>query len=226
MSRPLVPPTPPARLSLRVELFILTHSEAGEPLAHRPSLSIGLAGAILASLVVPVERVRLVGGSAATVVDRQPTGDSVADWALAGLAGHRSPLSVQDALRQIATEAYERTAADMVGGGLVTETSRRRLFGRTVAYPPANSAIIPRVRGRLRYVMQGIEQADPQTDILAGLIRALGLESEMYLDAVGNDLRAQMRQMLNRAAAEYPAMKEIVKAVEALVAEAALAVYR
>ena len=226
MSHPFAPTPPANRLPLRVELFVLTHTEAGEPLAHRPSLSTRLAGAILVGPVVPVERVRLIGGSAAVVVDHQMTGDPVADWALTTLAGHQSSMSVQDALRQLAVDAYQRTAAGLVAGGLVKETSRRRLFGRSVGYPPTDSAIIPRVRGRLRYVMQGIEAPDPQTDVLAGLIRALGLESDLYLDAVGEDLRSIMRQMLNRVATEYPGVKEIVKAVESLIGESAVSVYR
>ncbi|GAB2960952.1 hypothetical protein GCM10027280_57230 [Micromonospora polyrhachis] len=225
MSQPFTPTPPNNRMPLRGELFVLTHTEAGEPMAHRPSLSIGLAGAILVGLVMPVERVRLIGGSAAVVVDHQMTGDPVADWALTMLAGHQASMSVQDTLRLLAVDAYQRTSAGLVAGGLVTETSRRRLFGRTAAYPPTDSAVIPRVRGRLRYVLQGIEAADPQTDVLAGLVRALGLESALYLDAIGEDIRPVMRQMLNRVATEYPGVKEIVKAVEGLIGESAISVY-
>ncbi|MGW0431188.1 GOLPH3/VPS74 family protein [Micromonospora sp. NPDC003197] len=225
MSQPFTLTPPPNRLPLRGELFVLAHTEAGEPMAHRPSLSIGLAGAILIGLVMPVERVRVIGGSAAVVVDRQMTGDPVTDWAVTMLAGQQASISVPDALRLLAVDAYQRTSAGLIAGGLVTETNRRRLLVRTVAYPPSDSAIIPRVRGRLRYVLQGVEAADPQTDVLAGLIRALGLESTLYLDAGGEDVRPVMRRMLNRAATEYPGVKEIVKVVEGLIGESAISVY-
>ncbi len=86
--------------------------------------------------------------------------------------------------------------------------------------------IIPRVRGRLRYVAMAYEDPDPQTDALADLIQALNLESELYLDGIGEDVRALLRQMLGRVGQVHPHVEQIINTVEDLVGETAVSVYR
>ncbi|MFD2764316.1 GOLPH3/VPS74 family protein [Micromonospora eburnea] len=217
--------TPPVRLPLRVELFVLTHNDSGAPLAHLPSLSLALAGAILTSLVAPIERVRVVG-DAAIAVHRQPTGDPVADWALTFLARHHRSLSVREAVRLLGEHAYDKVTAGLIAGGLVEQVTRRRMLGRVTAYPPTDPAVIHRVRGRLRYGVLGYDDPDLQTDALAGLLRALRLESELYLDGFDTDLRDRLRQMLTRAGHHTPATEKIICAVEDLIGETAVSVYR
>jgi hypothetical protein len=218
-------PPPPSRHPLRVELFVLTHDDTGSPLAHLPSLSLGLAGAILVGLTLPTERVRVVG-EAAIVVNREPSSDPVADWAARFLGGFRPSLSVREALRELAVHAYDKVTAGLIAGGYIERVTRRRLLGRVTSYPPTDPSVIPRVRGRLRYVALAYEDPDPQTDALAGLIRALNLESELYLDGMDEDIRALLRQMLGRVGQVHPHVEQIIDAVEDLVGEAAVSVYR
>ncbi|MEU5909368.1 GPP34 family phosphoprotein [Micromonospora sp. NPDC047527] len=217
--------TPPVRLPLRVELFVLTHNDSGAPLAHLPSLSLALAGAILTNLVAPIERIRVVG-DAAIAVHRQPIGDPVADWALTFMARNHRALSVREAVRLLGEHAYDKVTAGLIAGGLVEQITRRRMLGRSIAYPPTDPAAIHRVRGRLRYGVLGYDAPDPQTDALAGLLRALRLESELYLDGFDTDLRDRLRQMLARAGQHTPATEKIICAVEDLIGETAVSVYR
>ena len=73
-----------------MELFFLTHSETGEPLAHPGALAVALAGAVIIDdLLRPVERIRIVGPQV-IVVNPDVSGDPVADWAIRALGGHRT----------------------------------------------------------------------------------------------------------------------------------------
>ncbi len=223
------------RQPLRVELYFLAHNDAGEPLAHQRALSVALAGAVLADLAAPTAHVQVVYGQL-LVRTRQLTGDPVADWALRVLHAHRTPpfahdaerppLMLRDALRQLAVAAYERTRDGLLAGDLVREAVRRRLVGTRIrTYPPTDDRVIPRVRGRLRSVLTGFTDPDWQTDALGGLVRALDLAAELYLDESDYDIPALLNGMVHRVGQQYPAVREILDVTDELVAEAAVSVY-
>ncbi|MEV6922916.1 GPP34 family phosphoprotein [Dactylosporangium sp. NPDC051485] len=235
MTRALGEPAATIRHPLRVELYFLTHNEAGEPLAHHRALSMALAGAILADLAAPTAHVQIVYGSV-LVRTWQLTGDPVADWALRVLQAHRPPpaahdaehqyLKVRDAIRELAVAAYERTLAGLVAGDLVREAVRRRIVGTKVrTFPPTDDRVIARVRGRLSSVLTGFTKPDWQTDALGGMVRALDLVSELYLDGSGLDIPALLTEMVQRVGEGYSGVREIIEATDELVAEAAVAVY-
>ncbi|WP_327009677.1 GPP34 family phosphoprotein [Dactylosporangium sp. NBC_01737] len=232
------PPTT-IRQPLRVELYFLAHNEAGEPLAHQRALSVALAGTILADLLAPVEHISVADGLV-FVRSRELTGDPVADWALRLLQAHRqrraarnsdglptlAALPMREALRQLAVAAHERTTAGLVAGDLVREVSRRRLIGtKAVTFPPTDEMVIPRVRGRLRSVLTGFTQPDWQTDALGGMVRALDLVSELYLDEAGLDIWGLLAETVRRIGETYPAVREVIDTTEALIAETAVSVY-
>lgn len=235
MTRALGEPIPTIRQPLRVELYFLAHNDAGEPLAHHSALSVALAGSVLADLAAPVAHVQVMYGQL-LVRTWQPTGDPVADWALRVLQAHRTPqvahdaerppLMLRDALRELAVAAHERTRAGLLAGDLVREVVRRRIVGAKVrTYPPTDDRVIPRVRGRLRSVLTGFTEPDWQTDALGGMIRALDLVSELYLDEADLDIRSLLNGMVHRVGQQYPAVQRIIDATDELVAEAAVSVY-
>lgn len=235
MARAFGEPIPTIRQPLRVELYFLAHNDVGEPLAHHSGLSVALAGAVLADLAAPVAHVQVVYGQL-VVRTWQLTGDPVADWALRVLQAHRTPqvahdaerpaLMLRDALRELAVAAHERTRAGLLAGDLVREVVRRRLVGTKVrTYPPTDDRVIPRVRGRLRSVLTGFTEPDWQTDALGGMVRALDLVSELYLDEADLDIRALLNGMVHRVGQQYPAVQAIIDATDELVAEAAVSVY-
>lgn len=235
MTRAFGDPAQTIRQPLRVELYFLAHNDAGEPLAHRRAMAVALAGAVLADLAAPVEHVQIIYGQL-VVRTWQLTGDPVADWALRVLQAHRTapvahdaerpPLMLREALRQLAVAAHERTTAGLLAGDLVREVSRRRIVGTKVrTYPPTDDRVIPRVRGRLRSVLTGYTQPDWRTDALGGMVRALDLVSELYLDESDRDIPTLLAGMVHRVGQQYPAVQDIIQATDELVAEAAVSVY-
>ncbi|MEU0557463.1 GPP34 family phosphoprotein [Dactylosporangium sp. NPDC006015] len=227
-------PPPNLRQPLRVELFFLTHSETGEPLAHAGALAVALAGAVIIDdLLRPIERLRLIGPQV-IVVNPAVSGDPVADWAIRALGGftagqgleRQRSVGVRDAIRALAAHAYDRTTAGLYAGDLVRDVNRRRLGRGRPRYPPTDPANIARVRGRLCSVLTGYTHPDPQTDALGGLLRALDLASELYLDGSGLDLQGLLGQMTDRVDAASPAVRQILAATDDLIAETAVAVYR
>ncbi len=227
-------PPPNLRQPLRVELFFLTHSETGEPLTHASAHAVALAGAALIDdLLRPVERIRIVGPQV-VVVNADVSGDPVADWVVRTLGGHRGTsardrpqrsYSIRDAVRAIAVHAYDRTAAGMYAGDLVREVTRRRLSGGRRRYPPTDPGVIARVRGRLCSVLTGHTAPDPQTDALAGLILALDLTSELYLDGSGLNVRGLLKAMADRVGDGRTDVRQVMAATDDLIAESAVAVY-
>jgi hypothetical protein len=226
-------PAPNVRQPLRVELFFLTHSETGEPLAHTAALAVALAGAVLIDdLLRPVERIRLIGDHA-IVVNPGLSGDPVADWAIRELAGTRPgaglerqrSMGVRAAIRTLAVHAYERTAAGLYAGGLVHDVTTRRLSRARRRYPPTDPADIARVRGRLCSVLTGHTHPDPHTAALAGLIQALGLVSELYLDGSRLDVRGLLGRLTALVEAGNPAAHQVLAVTDDLIAETAVAVY-
>ncbi|MER7006262.1 GPP34 family phosphoprotein [Dactylosporangium sp. NPDC000555] len=227
-------PPPNLRQPLRVELFFLTHSETGERLASPAAVGVALAGAVLIDeLLRPVERVRVVERRV-LVTEAGVSGDPVADWAVSLLAGPvsrsafappRQSVPVRDAVRALAVDAYERTAAGMYAGNLIVQTSHRRLGRGRRRYPPTDPNVLPRVRGRLISTLTGSIRPDAQTDALGGLILALDLISELYLDGFGHDVRALLGQMLERIGSDRPTARQVVAETDSLIGEAAVSVY-
>ena len=134
-------------------------------------------------------------------------------------------MSVRDAIRTLGVYAYERTTAGLYAGDLVQEVTRRRLSGGRRRYPPTDPGVIARVRGRLCSVLSGHTYPDPQTDALGGLVLALNLTSELYLDGSGLDVRVLLGTMAARVGEDNPAVQQLLAATDDLIAEAAVAVY-
>ncbi|GAB3849368.1 GPP34 family phosphoprotein [Dactylosporangium cerinum] len=235
-------PPPNLRQPLRVELFFLTHSETGEPLANTAALAVALAGAIIVDHLLrplwrqgndrqlqPHDRLRLFG-TQVIVVNPDVSADPVADWAVTALGGARvrsvserqRSMPLREAIRVLAVDAYKRTTAGLYAGDLAREVTRRGL-NRGRRYPPTDPGNIARTRGRLCSVLTGYTHPDPQTDALGGLIQALSLTSELYLDRP--DLRDLLGYMTARVQEHDPAVHQILTATDDLIAETAVAVY-
>ncbi|MGI5238772.1 GOLPH3/VPS74 family protein [Dactylosporangium sp. CA-139066] len=227
-------PLPNLRQPLRVETFFVAHSETGERLASSAALGVALGGAALIDeLLRPVERIRIVDRHV-LVVDHSVSGDPVADWLIGVLGGppvrtllapSPRPSTLRDAIHTLARDAYERTAAAMYAGNLVVQPGRRRLVPGRRRYPPSDPHVIPRIRGRLISALTGSANPDPQTDSLGGLVLALDLVSELYLDGSGHDVPALLRHMVERVSVEHPAIRQILADTHSLIGEAAVRVY-
>src|SRR5262245_13749597 len=140
------------RLTVREDLFLLAHDDAGKLLVPGPNISAGLAGATLIGLLL-AGRVGVAEGRL-DVLDPTPTGDDESDETMAAIAANTAPVGPRAWVSWISHGAYERIGDVMVRDGMVRRTGARRLglvqVTRTV---PGDPADLVRVRARVRYAV-------------------------------------------------------------------------
>ncbi len=206
------------------ELYLLGHEEDGRPLIHLPALRLGLAGAVLLDLVV-TGRLHVAAGHL-VVYDRTPLGDSVIDTVLRALLADRArrDRDLRTWLRCLAADADERSRGGLVAAGILTRTSRRRLgvLPRTRYEPTAHGPAVV-ARSGPRYAVYGHQPPDAQCAALCGLLAVLRLHDTLYLDLPPGELLERLHAIALR---QPRPMREITAAVEALIGELAVAVYR
>jgi hypothetical protein len=184
-------------LSLRAELFMISHSEdTGEPHRGKRSATAGLAAAVLLELWFAgrihigwrydVQRGGWVPDPGRIgVLNTEPTGDPIADTALHLLWRSGTIGYVRDFLREFATpDLYERSRAYLIACGLLRRTDLRRFgFFRRRGYVPAKPAFPVRARSRVREIATRRREVTSQYDehylALAALVTALGLTQNL-----------------------------------------------
>ncbi len=202
--------------SLRDDVFLLSHEEDGRLTIAEPAASAGLAGAMLIELLLD-RRVAVVDGRL-DVIDSAVTGDASLDATLEAIAGNDAPTGPRAWVSWIAPGTYERTAAALEAAGLITRSTVRRLGLLPVARcVPAKPDDLVRLRARLRYGVSSAEPPDTATAALAGLVRALRLESSLLLSMPTADLLAALERL---AAGNTSAVRHVIKAVGAVVSAA------
>lgn len=203
-------------LSLRDDLFLLAHDDAGRLLGGEPSVGAGLAGATLIDLLLS-GRVAVVGGRL-DVLDESPTGDEETDATIEAIAANDAPSGPRAWVSWISHGAYERVGDALVAAEVVRRTTVRRLgllpSARCVA---ANPDDLVRVRARLRYAILGRQPAEPATAALCGLVRVLRLESSLLLNMPTSDLLLALERMTEVNDAP---VRQVTAAVEAVVTAA------
>lgn len=210
------------RLPLYQDLFLMSHHESGKPLIHRPSMALGLAGAVLVELALS-DRVTVVQGRA-TVTDRTRTGDPIIDGLATLILRDRANRDVTYWIKKVADDVYDRTRHQLVASGvLVPVTSRLLGMLPYTRYQLADLASVVRASARVRFAVEGWREADALSAALCGLVAVLQVEGELYLDQPSSQLIGRLRAI---AAEHSPVVKELVGIVDALVGEAAVAVYR
>jgi hypothetical protein len=203
-------------LSLRDDLFLLAHDDAGKLIGTEPGIGAGLAGATLIDLLLS-GRVAVVAGRL-DVRDDSPTGDGETDATVDAIAANTAPSGPRAWVSWISHGAYERIGDALVEAGVVRRVTVRRLgllpSTRTL---PGNPDDLVRVRARLRYAIHGRQSAEPATAALCGLVRVLRLESSLLLNMPTSDLLLALERMteVNEAA-----VRQVTAAVEAVVTAA------
>jgi hypothetical protein len=205
--------------SVRTDLFLLAHDDAGRPLGPEPNLSAGLAGATLAGLLL--DRAVAVTDGRLDVVDPTPTGDDEDDTTLAAILASEAPCGPRAWVSWISSGAYERVATSAVTAGLVKRSVSRRLgLVPAVRYPPADAADLVRARSRLRYAVVGQQPADAATAALCGLVRVLRLESTLLLGLSAADVLLALER---QASTSDLTVRQVISAVETVIS---LALFR
>ncbi len=209
------------RLPLHQELYLFAHDQNGTPAIHLPSLSVGLGGAALLDLAL-LERLTVIGGR--IVVQRNQTaGEPILDSVLSAIAASTGSRELLFWLRALSGTIYERATGSLVAAGLLTPTVKKRLRGSTYKYRPADATHAQVACARMRWATYGHEYPDPQCAALCGLTAVLRLERGLHLDESTGEILQRLRHL---SRAHFAPGAEVITAVEGLVAEVAMSVYR
>ncbi|MBN6057247.1 GPP34 family phosphoprotein, partial [Nonomuraea sp. RK-328] len=210
------------RLPLYQDLYLIAHSEAGKLLTHQSSLALGLAGAVLAALVLD-DRVAVVQGRV-TVFERDRTGDAIADAMVGLIPPGRDHEDVKFWIKTAAKDIYERTRDDLVAKGVLAPVTKRRMgMVPYLRYRLTDIAWAVRASSGVRSAAEGWKEPDSRCAVLCGLVSVLRVEAELYLNQPASRLIDRLRTIADEDSLEA---KLVVDLVDTLVAEAAVAIYR
>ncbi|MEU8321883.1 GPP34 family phosphoprotein [Nonomuraea sp. NPDC048881] len=210
------------RPPLHHELFLIAHDQSGKPLVHQHSMALGLAGAVLLDLALS-GRVT-VGRGRIAVVDPTPVGDAVVDSLVPLMARDRAEGEARFWIKKLAEDAYDRTRQSLVTAGvLVMVTGRRMGMLPYTRYQLADIASVVRASAGVRSAVEGWKQPDGRGAALCGLVGALRLEAELYLDQPSARLVERLREI---AGEHSPVVREVVQLIDDMLGEAAVAVFR
>jgi Golgi phosphoprotein 3 (GPP34) len=202
--------------SLRTDLFLLAHDDAGRLVGSEASVGAGLAGATLIELLL-AGRVAVADGRL-DVIDSAMTGDEESDATLEAIGANSAPCGPRAWVSWISHGAYDRVAEHLAAAGTVRRTTGRRLGLLPVqrCLPTLDEDLI-RVRARVRYAIHGTQLPDPETAALCGLVRVLRLESSLLLSMPTSDLLLALERMTG---ANEVTVRQVTNAVEAVITAA------
>jgi hypothetical protein len=208
------------QLPLADDLFLTAHDTVkGKSLLTPATLGLGLAGALLAELVL-WRRLDVVDGKI-TIIDDRPTGDPATTAVLDQLLREGSHRAVRDWIAFLATGiATDLVERRLSRAGLVQRQEKRSLLSTKVNFVPTDSMIAGWPATRVRTFLTRGEMLDVPDLVLAGLILATGLDQHVFITLDNRD-RAQMFEQFRR---RLPAMlQELVGHAEAAVGDAVMA---
>jgi hypothetical protein len=210
-----------ARLSgtgrLADDLYLLAHHEVtGKPHLQPRAAGLGLAGALLAELMLSGQI--CLRPDRITVADRSPPEDGLARSVLGLVVSEPGPHAPRDWLLFLARTAAANVARRLEQAGYLTRTAARR-FGRAERWVPvdADCAFAPIVR-----VTSALGSSGPvaaQNVTLGGLAAACGLEHQLSIY-----LPPRAHRRLDEAVGQLdPGLRELIAQTHAAVDSALLA---
>lgn len=213
---------PEARhLPLPEAVYALAHGENGKSRYHPKVLEAVLAGALLAELlinggvridedvVVPQTappNARELYASTVQAISETSGAHKIAVW-----------------LGWLAENITEHVAESLVAAGLYQERSSRRLVVKVHRVVPADPELVARTETWLGHALTTATPLPPTSAAFCALARELGIASSKF-DLVPDGVKAQRLELI-AAACEGP-LSQIIAEVHAIVAVAAMGVYR
>ncbi|MDF2709626.1 MAG: hypothetical protein K0R62_5278 [Nonomuraea muscovyensis] len=191
---------------------------SGKPRLHLSGLALGLAGALIAELVL--ERRVLVRGVRLQVADQRPLREHLADRVLADMANAPQHTDVRTWLAYLARRAVADVTARMMRAGLLdreTPRIRRRRPSRYFA-TDFGRAVWPSTRLRL-----SLARGEPLTAhdmVLAALVDASGMTDTVVEDPAHR--QAARRHLTGALAALPEPVGDLTRHVRAAVGDAVL----
>jgi hypothetical protein len=186
---------------------------------HPGVLGLGLAGALLAELVL-FGRVTITHG-AITVVDRLPPSDPLAHTTLEQLATYPQHRDVLTWLAFLAPTAADAVAGRLVAGQVLRRVERRVLGRRRVSYPPVDGNTVAWRPVRLAGRLTAEEPMDVADVVLAGLVGITGLAGAVLWQPELRD--AGMARLADELTELYRPLRDLLANVEVAVGAAVLA---
>lgn len=197
------------------ELFLIAHDDTtGRPRLHLRAAELGLAGALLGELLL-YGRIAVHGGRL-TVVDRRPPDDALAHTVLDQVIAEPQYRAVRIWLAFLAGQAVDAVGQRLERAGRVTRTQRR--WGRVVRYVPVDMSTAAWPGHRLRLFLTRGEPMTVTDTLLAGLVSATGLTSQVLWDAPASS----HEYLASLIAALPPPLRELVAHLQAAVGDAVL----
>ncbi|HEY9472751.1 MAG TPA: GPP34 family phosphoprotein [Mycobacteriales bacterium] len=203
-------------MPLADEFFLLAHNSTGKPRLSLSSLSLGLAAALLAELIL--ERRIALAGSELRVVDDIPPADALAHTVLNQIMTEPSSHPVRSWLDYLGKDARERVGQRLERAGLVRREASRRPWGKSVRYEPTDVNRTAANWARLSTMLRRAEPMHPLDILLSGLALVSGLDGYLLEDGRG----PAHRYMLQIVSTLPPQLRELLNQTEAAVGDAVL----
>ncbi|HEX5595969.1 MAG TPA: GPP34 family phosphoprotein [Micromonosporaceae bacterium] len=199
------------------EFFLLAHDDTtGKPKLHARAVGLGLAGCLLAELVL-CQRIT-VRAAAVSVLDRRPPSDALAHTVLDQLINEPEHQSVRVWLSYLGQNAHGLVGERLARAGMVRRQESRRLLRSTTTYVPVdiNAAAWPATR--LRSLFDHVESMSLPDAVLVGLVAATGLDRKVLWQSAS----AIPKYLGHVIASLPPPTQELVTHTEAAVGAAVL----
>ena len=205
------------------ELWLVSHSEhSGRPRITENFIGLGLAGAVLAELLMGGQIV-LTEQQHVIATDVRPLADDlVTGWALSEITRTRTTVPVGRWINHLHDQVAPNVAQRLVEARLV-EYVKAGLFGRKQRVVPRdpNAATSPRIR-LLHQLHTG--DADVPTAMLGALCVAIGLHAVIARDAGRPSLREDLVAVARRILP--PDLLAVANSVRAAVTRATISIRR
>lgn len=211
-------------MSLPEEFLLLAYDEDGTPLTDGTHLDNGLGGAMLLELAlagrVDVEDKRVV------VVDPRPTGNPLADDALARILAEPKLRKAGHWVSKLAKQARPTVLAKLVAEGVLTVEKDKVLwlFPRT-KYPSVGGrppAVEAAARERMYAAILGSGAVAPRTAALCALVAATELDRKVFAGQDRRLVTARLKE-IGEGAWAADAVRKTIEEIQAAVMVAVIA---
>jgi hypothetical protein len=159
------------------DLYLMAHHEAtGRPYLHPRALGLGLAGALLAELVLSGNA--RIGRGAVVITRQSPPGDGLARIIQGELLKQGRWHSTQDWLALLARTSTDAVANRLARSGYLRQAEPQR-WRRAPAWRPADPDCAFAALIRVKAALEPSRPHDDRSVVLAGLATACGLGSRL-----------------------------------------------
>lgn len=200
-----------SEFTLAEEFFLIAHDDhTGRGLLDADVLAVGLAGAVLAGLVL-AGRVTVLDGKVA-LMDERPAGDPIGDPLIAALRQEGEQRTVRAWIDELRDGLTATVAEDLEARGVIRPVVARQPVHRRprVRYPAVAPVRAVRPRVRLGHALGRAVRVDARTALLAAIVRATGLAG-WFIDVYGPPVRGQLARI---SANLPPSLRTLITAVE------------